>query len=157
MSFEPSFVPEFPQGQWAAPVFDERPPSQPSAVPPRPVRQPAWAAPPSPVFRGQAADEPTAPVRPARVTIPPPEQLGVTVIRPAVSAPADWSATRRQLQQLGASCFQVQALPGGGCRFLCLLPTGRPSYTHRVEVEAATEAEAVRKGLEQAELWAAKR
>jgi hypothetical protein len=157
MSFDQPFVPAFPQGQFAAPVFHEQAPwQQPRVVPPRPVQQPARVAAPAPVFRGQASDEPSQPVRPALVTIPPPEQLGVRPDTRRDGSSADWSAARQRLKELGASCFQVQELRGGGCRFICLLSTGKASYTHRVEVEADTEAEAIRKGLEQAEL-AAKR
>jgi hypothetical protein len=140
----------------AAPVFNGNVPlQQASVVPPRPATQPARVA--GPVIRGQAADEPTPPALPALVTIPGPEQLGVKTIRPGDGSPADWSAARQRLRELGASCFQVQDLHGGGCRFICLLPTEKASYTHRVEVEAESEAEAVRKGLERAEQLASKR
>jgi hypothetical protein len=58
---------------------------------------------------------------------------------------------------LGAVAFQVGRLPEGGCRFVCLLPTNQQKYNHRIEAEAATEADAVRLGLERAETWARQR
>jgi hypothetical protein len=45
-------------------------------------------------------------------------------------------------------------LPQGGYRFTCLLPTGRPERSHRVEVTAPTRDEAVGLALEKSEEWA---
>jgi hypothetical protein len=101
-------------------------------------------------------DEPELRTPPALVTLPKPEQLGIRKPRPRESA-ADWADVRRRLEILGAMTFQATKLQDGGCRFLCLLPTDQRSYNHRIEVEAATEAEAVRLGLERAESWARQR
>jgi hypothetical protein len=88
--------------------------------------------------------------------MPTPDQLGVTCARPS-GAEADWTAARRRLEALGASCFQLEKLSPAGYRFVCLLPTALPGRTHRVQAEAITEAEAVRLTLERAEQWAAKK
>src|SRR5438477_5677734 len=52
-----------------------------------------------PTFRAKGDDEPlprsnqiAREVRSSLVTIPPPEELGVTSAKPVVSAPVDWSA-----------------------------------------------------------------
>ncbi len=115
------------------------------------------------MFRGQAPDElaprpaPRPPEsRPAPVNIPTPEQLGIAAA-PAASGAADWVAVRRRLQELRAVCFQLENRPQGGCRFVCLLPTGQPGRNQRIEAEADTEAEAVRLALERAEQWATAR
>lgn len=112
---------------------------------------------PRPIVRAQAADEPPpapqAPV-PSRVilTLPPPEQLGITS---SAAADTDWTATHRKLEQLGVTCFQLDR-QSGGCRVTCLMPTGQPGRNRRIEVQAATVAEAVRLLLEQTEQWAKK-
>jgi hypothetical protein len=82
--------------------------------------------------------------------MPTPEQLGVAR---AAESGVDWDAARRRLRDVGAVCFQLDHTPQGACRFTCLLPTGETGRNHRVEVEAATEAEAVRLALERAEHW----
>ena len=99
-------------------------------------------------------EEPTPPARPAPLVLPSPAELGVS--RPVVAPEIDWSLVHRRMQSLGSVCFHMEKLPQGGYRFLCLLPTSQTDRTHRIEVEAATEAEAVRLALEQAELWARK-
>jgi hypothetical protein len=81
------------------------------------------------------------------VIIPSPEQLGV--VR-RIETQADWSVTRQRLQELGAVSFQVEHLPTGGCRFVCWVPKGAPGTNQRIEAQAATEAEAVRLGLDKA-------
>ncbi len=83
--------------------------------------------------------------------MPSPEQLGVTCARPDA---ADWPEARKRLRELGAVSFQLDELPEGGCRFVCLLRTDRPDRTHRVEARAGDEGGAVRSVLERAELWA---
>jgi hypothetical protein len=118
-------------------------------------RAPALQPPlPPPRFRAQSPDEPTtaALLRPALLNMPSPEQLGVATARPA--GDIDWDATHRRLDRLGALCFHREKLDRGGYRFTCLLPTSQADRTHRVEVVAATEAEAVRLALEKAEEWA---
>jgi hypothetical protein len=96
------------------------------------------------------ADDP-APARPGKLAMPSPEQLGVNAAK-AADAP-DWSATRRALQELGAVSFQLDRLPGGAHQFVCLLPTADPEKPHRVEAHGATEAEAVRRALDEARRW----
>lgn len=86
--------------------------------------------------------------------MPTPEELGLR--RPA-EEPTDWSQTHRRLDRLGATCLHLERLPSGDWRFTCLLPTAKPSQSHRVEAEAATDAAAVRLVLEEAERWAAAR
>ncbi|MCI0456012.1 MAG: hypothetical protein L0Z62_03410 [Gemmataceae bacterium] len=66
----------------------------------------------------------------------------------------DWTAVHRRLDLLGATCLHLEKLPQGGCRFTCLLPTTQPSRNHRIETQAASEAEAVRLALQKAEEWA---
>jgi hypothetical protein len=163
MLMPPGFAPSFPAspppfvGQPmfppAQPVFQPAP--QPQAPPPYPAV--AQAQPPARVVRGQAPEEPparlpvTAP-RPAPLTLPPPEALGVAAARPA-----DGDTLHRRLEQLGALSFQVDRLPQGGYRVNCSLPTSQPGRSHRIEVQAASAAEATRLALDKAEEWAGSR
>ena len=88
------------------------------------------------------------------MSIPSPEELGVLAAKPVVAGvELDWAAVHRRLQELGAD-FLRQKLPEGGYRFTCLMPTNQPNRLHRVEAEAATEAEAVQLALNQANKWA---
>jgi hypothetical protein len=118
----------------------------------------AAAQPQRPIIRAQMGEEPRSTARSSStpVTLPTPEQLGLSAPA-AKDGKADWTAAHRRLDRLGAVSFQVQKLPEGNCRFVCLLPTDQPNYNHRVEVEAATEAEAVRLGLDRAESWTRQR
>lgn len=117
---------------------------------------------PAPVIRAQADDEPETPdgsaladqPAPAALSIPSPEDLGVGDRRPAADRGDDWAALHGRLGRLGATCLHVEKLPDGGSRFVCLLPTDRPTRSHRVEVRAATEREAMRLAVEKAEEWA---
>jgi hypothetical protein len=88
--------------------------------------------------------------------MPTPEQLGL-ITTPASEPGANWSEASQRLKKLGASCFQMERLQQGGYRFVCLLPTAQPGRTHRVEAEAASEADAVRLALGRAEQWASAR
>jgi hypothetical protein len=97
----------------------------------------------------QAPEEPRPAARPAALTIPSPEQLGLA---PAENAAVDWAATRARLQQVGATTFQLDHVPGG-CKFTCWLPAEQAGKSYRVEAEGAAEAEAVRLCLERAERW----
>jgi hypothetical protein len=92
----------------------------------------------------------------APVTIPSPEQFGVTAAKPA-GAGADLSEARRRLKDLGAVCFQLEDLPQGQVRVVCLLSIPGTDRQHRIEAQASSEFEAVRLGLERAEQWAARR
>jgi hypothetical protein len=100
------------------------------------------------VVRGQKPEEPR-PAAPPALAMPPPEALGVPVPRPA--APVDWAALRVRLDRLGATQFALETLSEGGYRFTCRLPSADPARPRAAEGRAATEAEAVRLALEQAE------
>jgi hypothetical protein len=81
--------------------------------------------------------------------------LGISAVRPA--ADTDWTAALHRLDQLGATSIHRDKLPQGGCRLSCLLPTGQPGRTHRIDAQAASDAEALRLALEKAEEWARRR
>jgi hypothetical protein len=116
---------------------------------------------PRPIFRAKGPDEPASSAETRVVgnaatiplSMPTPEQLGIVRASAADRGDLDWTAAHRQLERLGAIGFRVEKLETGGCRFACLLPTRQPRLTHRVEAEAATEAEAVNLALAQAEKW----
>jgi hypothetical protein len=80
--------------------------------------------------------------------MPSPEQLGVAVR--TVACGPDWTALHARMKELGVVSFHLDTLPDGRYRFTCWLPQGQPGMTQRIEALAATEAEAVRMGLEQA-------
>ena len=84
--------------------------------------------------------------------MPSPEQLGVRETRKAEST-VDWDLVHRRFHEAGATCFQLDNHPQGGCRLTCLLPTVNPDRTHRIEAVAATEAEVARLALERLEEW----
>lgn len=86
--------------------------------------------------------------------MPSPEQLGVGRSRTATASSVDWNTVYQQLDRFGALGIQRQHLPSGGYRVACLLPTGQPDRQHRIDVEAASEAEAVRLTLEKVAQWA---
>ncbi len=137
------------------------PPHRPSVAPQAPPQgRPAPATPP--VARAKPFDDPPppapapAPVWSAALTLPSPEQLGITAAPPTPppaheSAPVDWNATHAHLSRLGAVGVQLGRFPQGGYRFAFLLPTGRPDVTRHIEGVGATEAEAVRRALANAE------
>lgn len=140
-------------------------PAAPPSQPVRPAAAAAWppqlptppTAPP-PTIRSQSPDEPTAastPPRPARIELPPPEELGIALAARPVTL--DWSAAHRRLEQLGACCIRLEKLANGGCRFTCVLPTGQPDRTHCIESLGASAAEAVTVALDRAEAWARQR
>src|SRR5262245_46554723 len=133
----PGYAQSLPPGSYPAPGFAPQPrfapgpmPAQPATYAPVPAQpqQPAFVQqqpPPPRVLRGQAAEEPRpAPVesRPAPLSMPSPEELGVAAARPAAGAPG-LDAAHRRLEQLGATCFHLERLPEGGCRATCVLPT----------------------------------
>lgn len=125
------------------------PPSYPAPVyaPRRPDVQAAAPTQPKPVIRAQAPEEPT-PARPPLLTLPSPEQLGVAV-RPQDNA-ADWTELRTRMKELGVVGFHIDSLPDGRTRFTCWMPGNRPGLTRRIESVAATEAEAMQRGLQAA-------
>jgi len=167
MMSAPTFAPTYPPGGYGQPAFVNQPmaPSYPGGMAAAPQAAPPSvpavpAAPRQPIFRGKRPDDPDPVARPtladrkpAPLVMPTPEQLGIDASRLAVGG-ADWTAAHRRLQQLGVTCFHLETLPDGGCRFVCMLPTGTQSRLHRVEVQAATEAEAVCLALDDAEQWA---
>jgi hypothetical protein len=73
--------------------------------------------------------------------MPEPEQLGIRLGKSV--APLDWNVLRRQLDELGASSFQLEKR-GTGYRFACQTSAGI------VEGMGGTEAEAVRVALAKA-------
>jgi hypothetical protein len=118
------------------------PPAVPASAP-----RAAAPAPARPLVRAKAPDEPT-PARPARLTMPSPEQLGVAV-RPAPSG-LDWTAMHARMKELRIVGFHQDSTPDGRARFTCWVPGGQPGLTQRIEVLAATEAEAVQRALQRA-------
>jgi hypothetical protein len=112
---------------------------------------------PKPLVRAQAPEEPK-PAQPPLLTLPSPEQLGVTV-RPLPSLPqkeeggekaVDWMALQARMKALGVLSYHVESLPDGRVRFTCWMPSDRPGLTRRIESVAVTEAEAVQRGLQEA-------
>lgn len=103
-------------------------------VPPK--LQSVKAESPKSVVRGQTPDTP-------QFRIPTPEELGVSMSRPAaVDEPLDWAAVERKLDAAGATSFQVEKT-ADGFRFSCQLASGM------VTGHGATRAEAVREALAQ--------
>jgi hypothetical protein len=88
--------------------------------------------------------------------MPSPEQLGIGGSRKS-EASVDWDLVHRRFREAGANCFQLDNRPQGGCRLICLLPTGIPDRTHRIEAEAETEAEVARLALERLDEWTRKK
>jgi hypothetical protein len=74
--------------------------------------------------------------------VPTPEELGIRLGKS--DAPIDWNQLRRQLDQLGATSFQLDK-HGNGYRFACQLKAGL------VEAVGSTEGEAVRLALAKAQ------
>ncbi len=81
--------------------------------------------------------------------MPSPEQLGVG----AHSADGDWTTIHKRLQELGVATFQVDRLSSDVVQFTCLLPTAEPGKTRRIEAHGATEVEAARRALDEAQRW----
>jgi hypothetical protein len=81
--------------------------------------------------------------------MPAPEHLGVAA-RPA-PAGLDWEATGRRVTELGVVGFHLDPLADGGCRFTCWLPDAQAGRSERIEACAASQAEAVRLGLDRAQ------
>jgi hypothetical protein len=119
----------------------------PAHVPQQPALPAAAPAQPKPLIRAQAPEEPK-PARPPLLTLPAPEQLGVSV-RPVENS-ADWTAIHARMREMGVVSFHMDKLPDGRSRFICWMPSDRPDLTRRIESVAATEAEAVHGGLQEA-------
>jgi hypothetical protein len=155
------FIPQQPYPMQAPPVAYQQParrtvpPSQPA--PPPPARFPtaiAQAPEARPItYRGTMADHGEAPPA-APIVLPSPAQLGLVRIQNAPREPGiDWDSTRQRLKDLRAVNFGFDQLPEGGSRFVCNLATTELGGMHRIEAQAATEAEAVRQALAKAEYW----
>jgi hypothetical protein len=86
--------------------------------------------------------------------MPSPEELGVAEVKRSEYPSIDWTAVHSQLDRLGASCLHLERMAKGGYRITCLLPTPQRDRTHRIEVEASNETEAVRLTLAKAQEWA---
>src|SRR5262249_13562700 len=141
-------------------------PQQPAPPYPGLAQQPLPNSPAAPprVVRGQAPEEPVPPARPvvseprpAPLRLPAPEELGVAGTSPASRTPANGTTAHQRLEQLAAPCLHVEKLPQGGCRLTCLLSTSQEGRSHRIDVQAADTAEALRLAVEKAETWAARR
>lgn len=102
---------------------------------------------PKPLIRAQAPEEPK-PVRPPLLTLPSPEQLGVSV-RPAENSAGRTTLSAR-MKELGVLGFHIDSLPDGRSRFTCWIGGDRPGLTRRIEAVAATESEATQRGLQEA-------
>jgi len=89
--------------------------------------------------------------------MPSPEELGVSGNNRSEIPAVDWMAVHNQLDRLGATCFHLERMSEGRCRVTCLLPTQQRDRSHRIEAEAATEADAVRLVLARAQEWATQR
>ena len=120
-----------------APAYVPRQPAAPTAALPQA----------KPLILRSAPEEPN-PARPPVLTLPSPEQLGVAV-RPIENA-ADWTAIHSRMKELGIVSFHMDSLPDGRSRFTCWMPGDNPSVTRRIESVAATETEAVQRGLAEA-------
>ena len=153
-------VQSYPQG-YPAPTYAAAPyapppgyvmqppaPRPPQAAPP--VRA-VQAAAPKPVIRAQAQDDYAPPPRPAPLAMPSPQQLGVAAR--SGDGGCDWTALHRQMQDLGVASFQMDRPNGDIYQFTCLLPTAEAGRTHRIEGHGATQAEAVRRALDEAARW----
>jgi hypothetical protein len=132
-------------GMMSAPALPTYP--APAYVPRQPPPRQVAPAQPKPLVRAQAPEEPK-PARPPLLTLPSPEQLGVAV-RP-VENPTDWAALHARMKELGVLSFHMDSLPDGSARFTCWMPGDRPGLSRRIESVAATEVEAVQRGLQAA-------
>jgi 3-oxoacyl-(acyl-carrier-protein) synthase len=72
---------------------------------------------------------------------------------PLEPASVDWMAVRQRLQAVGATTFQIAQRPNNQWAFCLAMPTSVPGKVHRIEAEAATEAEAIAHALSEAERW----
>jgi hypothetical protein len=140
-----------------SPAYVAMPPAMSAPMPnyaPAPNRPPvvpagraAAAAPSRPLVRAKAPDEATPP-RPAPLVMPSPQELGVAVR--LTEAGHDSAGLLARVKELGIVSYHMETLPDGRCRFTCWLPREQPGLTQRIEALAATEAEAMRLGLERA-------
>jgi hypothetical protein len=147
----PMYLP--PQGGYAPPTY--APPAQPYSRPQATASAALQSSPP-PKVRFQRPDDPPASERrpeskPATLTLPSPEELGISG-KPA-AAEIDWNAVHRRLNELGSQSLQVQRT-NEGYRCVCVLPAATAGRSQPIEAQGPTEAEAVRLTLARAEEWA---
>ena len=102
---------------------------------------------PKMVIRAQAPEEPK-PARPPLLSLPSPEQLGVSIRHD--SKADDWTALRSHMKELGVLSFHLELLADRRTRFTCWMPSDRPGLTRRIESVAASETEAIQRGLQEA-------
>jgi hypothetical protein len=128
----------------------------PRLSPPQAGRGSPVAQPPAPrLVRGaRGRDSERSPVATGPLAIPSPEELGIgSTENPAQNL--DWSATRRQLAEMGAVRFQLENLPRGGARFSCWVGAG--DSPRLIQADGSSEAEAVRSCLHRARQHVANR
>lgn len=125
-----------------------------------PAPQQALAQTRGAIVRGQApGDDSPAPALPAnmpmKVGMPSREELGLLTAHPSASEPApDWTAARHQLDRWQATNYRLEKTADSQFRFLCTLPYPQnPGKQRQFEATAASEGEALRLALEQAESW----
>jgi hypothetical protein len=111
---------------------------------------------PRPIARAQAEDDLIPAPRPARLSMPSPEQLGIAAGKPATDG-ADWAALHRRLDHLTPLCCRTEKLAQGRFRVALVLPTAQADRSQHIEAEGDTEAEAAGRALDAAEAWAARR
>ena len=118
---------------------------------------------PAPTARGHREElpdalmkPPTAAVKLAPLSMPSPEELGVTPTAPAAAlVKVDWNETRDRLQRMGCVGFQTAKIGDGRHRVVVTLRTNRVDQEQNIEAVAATEGEAVVAVLARAEQWVA--
>jgi hypothetical protein len=88
------------------------------------------------------------------LALPAPEQFGIVAARESAATAIDWAAVHSRLDHLGVTCFHLEKRTAGDYRVTCLLPAREQGKAHRIEAAAASEPEAIRLTLTQAEAWA---
>lgn len=113
----------------------------PAFVAPRP---PAPSA-PQPLVRAKGPDEPKL-LPPTPLTLPTPEQLGLTV---RATQSAGERSIGERAKELGILRYHTDRI-NGHFRFTCWLPGDRAGVSRCIEALAATEDEAARLALDRA-------
>jgi hypothetical protein len=158
----PAGVPFSPPGQNYVPGYGQSPrrpiPYAGTSLPANGTRPLGPPASPRPIIRALPEEEPptSTPLRPKNpppLTLPLPEQLGIGVVQSPPPASLDWNTVHDRLQRLGSLTYQLQKLPEGGFRFICLLPTTQPDRAQCIEAQGRSEGEAVGFALARAEQW----